>query len=142
MVKSIFIVAFALVTACSQFEAMREYEATNEAANKTIPQNYKAEILSFMRTYLNDPTQVRDAVISDPVIKSVDGAERYVVCLRYNAKKTDGKYAGNKENIVTFRSGRFNRMIDAREPREAREIRERCKDIPMNPFVELQQLTR
>jgi hypothetical protein len=135
-----------LLSACGQYNAMREYQASNERANTTPPQNYRAEIVAFMRTYLNDPTQVRDAFISEPVIKPIDGAERYIVCIRYNAKRTDGKYAGSKDNIITFRDGRFNRIIDpvreTRESRETREAREQCKDVPMRPFVELQQLTR
>ena len=124
-------------------EALREETARNEYVNTILPQNYKSEILAYMRTYLNDPTQVRDALISDPVIKPVDGADRYIVCLRYNAKKSGGQYAGNKDNVITFREGRFNRMIDGiRDPREGREAREQCKDVPLKPFPELERLTR
>jgi len=129
--------------ACNNIAAMREYDARVEEANTAYPQNYKAEILAFVRTYLNDPTQIRDALISDPVIKPADGANRYVVCLRYNAKKTGGQYAGSKDNIVIFRQGRLNRMIDgARDPREGREVREQCKDVPLKPFAELEHLSR
>jgi hypothetical protein len=142
--RSLFIVGMVILqfATCSQYDAYREYVASNERANTTEPQNYKPEILALMRTYLNDPTQVRDAFISEPVIKSVEGADRYIVCMRYNAKKSDGKYAGNKDVIVTFRDGRLNRLIDTRDPREVRQTREQCKDIPLKPFVELQQLTR
>jgi hypothetical protein len=129
--------------ACAQYEAIREEAARNEKANTVMPQSYKAEILAFMRTYLNDPSQVRDAYISEPVIRPLDGSNRYIVCLRYNAKRSDGKYAGNKDNVITFRDGRLNRIIDGgRDPREGREAREQCKDVPMTPFVELQRLTR
>jgi len=142
--SSLFVVAMVILqfNTCSQYDAYREYVASNQRSNTALPQNYKTEILALMRTYLNDPTQVRDAYISEPVIKPIDGADRYIVCLRYNAKKSDGKYAGNKDTIVTFRDGRLNRLIDTRDPREAREAREQCKDVPVQPFVELQQLTR
>lgn len=142
--RSLFIVAMVVLqlNTCSQYDAYRDYVASNQRSNTAPPQNYKAEILALMRTYLNDPTQVRDAFISEPVIKPVDGAERYVVCMRYNAKKSDGKYAGNKDIVVTFRDGRLNRLIDARDPRENREAREQCNTVPLRPFVELQQLTR
>ncbi len=129
--------------ACSNIEAIREFAARNEAANTVYPQNYKAEILAFMRTYLNDPTQIRDALISDPVIKPVGSSNQYVVCLRYNAKKTGGQYAGSKDNIINFRQGRLDRIIDSgRDPREAREAREQCKDVALKPFGELEKLTR
>ena len=96
-----------------------------------------------MRTSLNDPTNVRDASVAEPAIKSVESADRYLVCLRYNAKKGGGQYAGNKETIVTVKQGRLDRIVDAtREPREARQARELCKDMAMKPFPELERLTR
>jgi hypothetical protein len=129
--------------ACSRIEAMRDELARNEQANTVIPQNYKSEILSLMRTYLNDPSQIRDAFISEPMIKAIEGVNRYCVCLRYNAKKGSGQYAGSKDNLVTFRQGRLDRILDAtRDPRDAREIREQCKDVVMQPFGELGRLTR
>jgi hypothetical protein len=129
--------------ACSNYEAMRDAAAYDEQANTVYPQNYKAEIVSFMRTYLNDPTQVRDAHISDPIVKTADSASRYIVCVRYNAKKSGGQYAGRKDSVVTFRQGRLDRIIDSgRDPRAARETREVCKDVAMKPFIELEQLTR
>jgi hypothetical protein len=138
------VLALAIVLgACSNIEAMREAAALNERANTVYPQNFRPDILSFMRTYLNDPTQIRNAFISDPVIKMIDGSNRYIVCVRYNAKKSGGQYAGIKDNIVTFRQGRLDRIVDAaRDPRDAREIREHCKDAAMKPFVELERLVR
>ena len=131
-----------LLGACGHFEAMQEAVALDEQANTVMPQNYKPEIISFMRTYLNDPTQIRGALISDPVIKNIDG-NRYIICLRYNAKKSNGQYAGNKDGIVTFRQGRLDRMIDGvRDPRENRQIREQCKDVALKPFPELEHITR
>ena len=129
--------------ACSNVDAWRDEAVRNDEANKVPPSNYKSEILSLMRTYLNDPTNVRDASVSDPAIKSFDGAERYLVCLRYNAKIGGGQYAGNKETIVTFKQGRLDRIVDStREPREARQARDLCKDMAMKPFPELEKLSR
>jgi hypothetical protein len=34
------------------------------------------------------------------------------VCVRYNAKNTDGKYTGSKDTLAVFDRGRFDRMID------------------------------
>ena len=132
-----------MLGACSNIDTWRENVARTEEANTVFPQNYKSEILSLMRTYLNDPSNVRDAFVSEPVLKSFDGANRYLVCLRYNAKKSGGQYAGNKESIMTFRQGRLDRIVDAvRDPRETRQARELCKDMAMKPFPELERLTR
>src|SRR5262245_16489310 len=61
------------------------------------PANYKSEILAYMRTYLNDPTGVREAYISEPSLITVGGTQRYVSCLRFNAKNSIGKYEGSKD---------------------------------------------
>ena len=83
-----------------------------EARGAVLPENYKAEIVAFMRTYLNDPANVRDAFITEPVMKPVGGRNQYAVCVRYNAKNTDGKYMGSKDTVAVFDRGRFDRMID------------------------------
>ena len=83
-----------------------------EGRGAVLPENYKAEIIAFMRTYLNDPANVRDAFITEPEIKPVGGRKQYAVCVRYNAKNTDGKYMGSKDALAVFDRGRFDRMID------------------------------
>src|SRR5690242_5164501 len=47
------------------------------------PQNYKSEILAYMRNYLNDPKNVRDAQVAEPQLKPMGLGNRYVGCLRY-----------------------------------------------------------
>ena len=83
-----------------------------EARGAVLPENYKADIIAFMRTYLNDPSNVRDAFITEPAIKPVGSRSQYVACVRYNAKNTDGKYMGSKYGLAVFERGRFDRMID------------------------------
>jgi hypothetical protein len=98
------------------------------------PANYKEETLAFLRTYLNDPTGVRDAAISQPVLKAVSGQTRYAACVRYNAKKSNGEYAGSKDRIAVFVSGRFDTLIET--------VRDQCKDANYEPFPELERLSR
>ena len=103
-------------------------------ANTTPPMSYRSDITAFMRTYLNDPTRIRDASVSEPALKDFDSASRYVVCVRYNARKSNGQYAGSKESLVLFRNGRLDRIVD--------NARETCKDAAYQPYPELEQLTR
>ena len=104
-------------------------------ANTTPPApTYKADIVALMRTYLNDPTGVRDAFISEPALRTLENASRYTVCLRYTARKGGGQYAPSKDNLVVFRDGRLDRVVDS-----AREI---CKDAAYQPFRELEHLSR
>ncbi len=96
--------------------------------------SYKADILAFMHTYLNDPRGVRDAFISEPALRALEGVDRYSVCVRYTARKPDGQYAASKDSLVLFRDGRLDRIVD-----NAREI---CKDAAYQPFRELEQMSR
>jgi hypothetical protein len=132
-----------ILGACSNFESWRDERSRDDAAATVFPANYKADILSLMRTYLNDPSQVRDAQISEPTLWTIDGRDRYGVCVRYNAKKSNGQYAGVKDNLFTFRQGRLDRILDpTRDQRDTLQIREHCKDAAMKPFVELERLSR
>jgi hypothetical protein len=123
----------ALVLAGCSSDWTRERERS-EQANATPPVNHKSDIIAFMRTYLNEPVGVRDAFMSEPALRTVDSASRYVVCLRYNARKSDGRYAGSKDSLVLFRDGRLDRIID--------NARERCRDAAYQPFPELERMQR
>jgi hypothetical protein len=98
------------------------------------PVNYKADTLAFLRTYLNDPTGIREASISQPVLKTVGSQFRYVACLRFNAKKSNGEYAGSKDRMAVFLSGRFDTLSE--------NVRDQCKDAVYEPFPELERLSR
>src|SRR5262249_3332343 len=53
-------------------------------AGNVFPTNYRAEVLAYLRTYLNEPAGVREGAISEPALRPVVGGDRYVVCVRYN----------------------------------------------------------
>jgi hypothetical protein len=103
-----------------------------------FPANYRAEIVAFMRSYLNDPSNVRDAYIAEPVKTQFDTRERYIVCVRYNAKNSEGRYAGSKDGMVLFNDGRFDHLIE----QSGNRAPNRCADADYKPFPELQALKR
>ena len=108
---------------------------SDEAAN-VYPANYKSEILAYLRIYLNDPTGVRDAAIGEPALRPVHDHNRYVVCLRFSARKpSGGAYAGVKDNMVVFVAGKLDRLLEA-------GARETCKDDNLVAFPELEHLAR
>jgi hypothetical protein len=123
-------IAFCLV-ACSTFglHGSREDPSAN-----VYPDHYKAELLAFLQTYLNDPTNVREPQIAEPVLRQVNSTDRYVVCLKYNAKNNEGRYIGIKEVIAIYVRGRFNQLVDA-----SGDI---CKGASYQPFPELAALKR
>jgi hypothetical protein len=103
--------------------------------------NYKPEIVAAMHAYLSDPTGIRDAGIAEPALKTVGGNLRYVVCLRFNAKKRGAEYAGTKELSAVFVAGRFDRFAEIPKGEHADE-RDRCAGAAYASFPELEKLSR
>ena len=102
-----------------------------------FPDNYKSDILGAMHAYLNDPSGIRDAAIATPVLKDVPGSgTRYIVCLRFNGKQSNGTYAGEQQIAAVFLAGRFDEFVDAKTAHEP------CAGAAYAPFPELEQLKR
>jgi hypothetical protein len=106
-------------------------------AENVYPQRYRQDLLAFLRTYLNDPSHVRDAAVSQPQLKFIGPGDRYVACVRYNARNTDGKYLGSKDGAAVYVAGKLDRFLDT--PKDVREL---CKEVTFASFPELEKLTR
>jgi hypothetical protein len=110
------------------------YTADRGVENQPYPANYRPELLALLRTYLNDPTGVRDSMITEPAQKEVGGRRRYVVCVRFNARGAGGRYAGVKERAAMYIDGRLDRIIE-----DASEL---CAGVTYAAFPEMEKLTR
>ena len=110
------------------------YTDDRGVANQPYPANYRAELLAFMKTYLNNPVGVKDAAMAEPVQRTVGGRLRYVSCLRYNAKGTDGGYLGMRERAILYVDARLDRIVE-----DASDI---CAGTAYAPFPELEKMTR
>ena len=108
-------------------------ETQGGAGVNVFPDKYRAEILAYQKSYLNDPTGIRSAAISQPELRKVGSVERYVVCVRFNAKQPSGGYAGVREHLAIFLAGKLDQMGATREL---------CKDAAYEPFPELERLAR
>jgi hypothetical protein len=106
-------------------------------AQNVAPQNYKNDLLAFLRTYLNEPVGVRNAQASTPLLKKVGPGDRFIVCVRYRERKSGNAYAPPKDGAATFVSGKLDRFLDT--PLDVAAL---CKDVPLEPFPELEKLTR
>jgi hypothetical protein len=106
-------------------------------AENVYPQGYRQDLLAFLRTYLNDPSHVRSASVSQPQLKYVGPGDRYVACVRYNARNSDGKYVGSKDGAAIYVAGKLDRFLDT--PKDVREL---CKEVAFAPFPELERLSR
>jgi hypothetical protein len=96
------------------------------------PANYKAEVLAYLRNYLNDLSGIREAGITVPAVRPVGNLERYAVCVRFSAR-TPGASASGRDYLALFLAGKLDQMAPAREE---------CKGATYEPFPELERLRR
>jgi hypothetical protein len=106
----------------------------DSSAPQPFPENYRSELLAFMRTYLNNPVGVRDAMMADPVQRTVGGRVRYVTCLRFSERQSDGTYREPRQRAVLFINGRLDRMLSS-----GADV---CADANYAPFPELEKMSR
>ena len=97
-----------------------------------FPADYKNEILLTMTSTLDDPTNVRGAFISEPVLRQAGKEERYVVCVRSDSRNANKHYTGSMDRIGYFYAGHLNQLIDA--------TKEQCGNAAYKPFPELEKL--
>src|SRR5580658_8473023 len=82
------------------------YNADRGPAAQPFPNNYRAELLAFMKSYLNNPVGVHDAAMAEPVLRTVSSKQRYVSCLRFAPKEPDGSYREARERAILYIDGR------------------------------------
>ena len=106
----------------------------NGSASQRYPDHYRPELLAFMRTYLNNPVGVRNAEMAEPVQRTVGGRLRYVSCLRFYPRESDGAYREMRERAVMFVSGRLDHLVE-----NASEV---CAGAAYAPFPEMEKMQR
>ncbi len=124
------------LAACAGSEDSRSITYTDDrgVSNQPYPNNYRAEVLAFMKTYLNNPVGVHDAAMAEPVQRVIGGRLRYITCLRYSPRDSDGNYREPRERAILYVDGRLDRLVEnAAEP---------CAGAVYAPFPELQSMTR
>jgi hypothetical protein len=99
---------------CSGFSGFPGFGKTAEPPPtdpNLYPAKYRSEIATFLRTYLNNPTKVRDAYISQPTLKPYGGTNHYISCVRYNPRDNNNRYTGNETKVAEFLGGRLNQFL-------------------------------
>ena len=130
---AILLLATALA-ACAGNDEGREVVFDRGGPNQPLPNNYRAELLAFMKTYLNNPVGVHDAGMAEPVQRTVGGRVRYVSCLRFTPRESDGSYREPRERAIVYVNGRLDRVVE--------NAGETCAGAVYAPFPELEKLTR
>jgi hypothetical protein len=143
---ALMLLAVAAAGCANRYEVEQERKLLESQNIK--PENFKPDLLAFLRTYLNNPEGVRDAGLSEPQKLNIVETERYAACLRYNSKDSAGRYTGLSNHLTVFISGKFDRLIELGPvTRGAGEgalqpLREYCNKASYQPFPELERLRR
>jgi hypothetical protein len=123
------------LSACLDSDDSRSTSFVEDSnANQPFPNNYRTELLAFMRTYLNNPVGVRDAMMAEPVQRTVSGKARWVSCVRYSERQSDGTYREPRERAVVFVAGRLDRV--------AQNSGELCAAAAYAPFPDMERMSR
>jgi len=93
----------------------------------TLPANYRADIVAFLRQSLADRAMFRGATIAPPALKPIGDAQRYMVCVRLNS------HGQILNKVAVYFGGRVQQFVDA-TPDE-------CGDAAYQPFPELAAAT-
>lgn len=97
------------------------------------PAQYKQEIVATLRSVLNDPTHVRNALISDPALTPVDKDQRYTVCVQLTERDPySQQYAAPQTRIAYFFAGHLNQFVKAND--------DQCAKAAYKPFPEAEKL--
>jgi hypothetical protein len=125
-----------VLAACAGSDEGRSFSLFSDSKDtpQPFPANYRTELLAFMKTYLNNPVGVHEAAMAEPVMRDVNGKMRYISCLRYSARESDGSYREPRERAVLFLTGRLDRLIE--------KGGELCAGAALAPFPELEKMTR
>ena len=97
-----------------------------------VPTNYRQEIVDTLLKTLDDPTNIREAVISEPELRVAGQSQRYTVCVRFNARDISKRYTGPQDRIAYFFAGHLNQLVEATP--------EQCGRAAYKPFPELEKL--
>ena len=90
--------------------------------------------LPFCTSILEIRRKSASPAASEPKLQLVGQRPRYVACLRFNAKKSNGEYAGAEQYMAVFVTGRLDQMVKAKP--------EECAGAEYRPFPEAETLSR
>src|SRR5437870_12724925 len=88
------------------------YTDDRGVSNQPYPNNYRVELLAFMKTYLNNPVGVHDAAMAEPVQRTVGGRLRYASCVRFVPREADGSYREVRERAILYVDGRLDHVVE------------------------------
>ncbi|MBV8792167.1 MAG: hypothetical protein JO205_01285 [Pseudolabrys sp.] len=117
-----FAAAAALLAACAD-------NSKPDVVKNIPPTDYRNEIGLLLMHTLGDPTNIRNASVTDP-LRNGDGP--YFVCVRYTARDSPKTYGQPSNQVAYFFDGRLNQISDT--------LPEQCAKAVYKPYPELEKL--
>jgi hypothetical protein len=97
------------------------------------PAKYKQEIIATLSQLLSDPTHVRNGLISDPALMTINKEPRYVACVRFTERDpSTGLYGEPDTRIAYFYGGTLNQLVKA--------VDNQCATAAYKPFHEVEKM--
>jgi hypothetical protein len=122
-----------LAIAATALGACSSFSGTGPAVDPNIfPAQYRREILSTLMTTLDDPTGIRQAEITEPMLRQIGQEQRYAVCMRFDSRDQQRRYMGVSERIAYFYGGHLNQLVKTTAP-------EQCAGAAYRPWPELEK---
>jgi hypothetical protein len=101
-----------------------------ESVVNIYPTNWRAEIAAHIKANIRESGSVRDAAISEPVLAFMGAGNRYLSCVRFNAKNGFGGMTGQVTYSAVFVSGKLSGVDTIGNPA--------CSTAPYITFGEIE----
>jgi hypothetical protein len=100
-------------------------------AGERAPAYFRPALAAVIISSLREPGSVSDPAVSEPFLRWMVSADRYIVCVRFNARNGFGGMTGPAELMAVYEDGDLVRVI----PAAAGE----CREARYMPFPELRK---
>ncbi len=102
--------------------------------DNVFPTKYKELVVTFVTNDFQDPTNIRGAFISEPMLASVGGAQRWTSCVRFDPRTSGRRYSGSEDRLAVFLGGSLNQLVPATPAQ--------CGNASYKPFPELEKICK
>jgi len=122
--------------ACSKASDMFDSFTFAQSREKPVeanifPADFKTQIIKAMPQLQDDPSNLRGAFYSDPMLDPKGTVSVYTSCVRFEPRDLTKQYLGSRDYAVYYYGGRLQQFVPAQG---------QCGYATFKPFPELEQV--